>query len=291
VIYMSATPAEFELEACEGIVVEQLIRPTGLLDPIIEVRPTLNQIDDLLEEMRKVIEKDERVIITTLTKRMAEELTKYLSKLDIRCRYVHSDIDTLERVEILRDLRLGLFDVLIGVNLLREGIDLPEVSLLAVLDADKEGFLRSERSLTQIVGRVARNSNGRVIMYGDTITGSMQRTMDETQRRRKKQIAYNFAHNITPITITKSKEAIMEQAGILDAPTWLANAKVYIENKGVSKAAEAEAQYATVPALEDKAKKLKREIEKAAKELDFLEAARLKNELLSVQKILEERKK
>jgi excinuclease ABC subunit B len=292
VIYMSATPAEFELEACEGIVVEQLIRPTGLLDPIIEVRPTLNQIDDLLEEMRKIIEKDERVIITTLTKRMAEELTKYLSKLDIRCRYVHSDIDTLERVEILRDLRLGLFDVLIGVNLLREGIDLPEVSLLAILDADKEGFLRSERSLTQIVGRVARNSNGRVIMYGDTITGSMQRTMDETQRRRKKQIAYNFEHNITPVTITKSKEAIMEQAGILDAPTWLANAKVYIEKPtGISKAAEAEAQYATVPALEDKAKKLKREIEKAAKELDFLEAARLKNELLSVQKILEERKK
>jgi excinuclease ABC subunit B len=292
-IYMSATPAEFELQKCEGIVVEQLIRPTGLLDPIIEVRPTLNQIDDLLEEIRKIIEKDERVIITTLTKRMAEELSKYLSKVDIRCRYIHSEVDTLERVEILRDLRLGLFDVLIGVNLLREGIDLPEVSLLAILDADKEGFLRSDRSLTQIVGRVARNSNGRVIMYGDKITGSMQRTIDETLRRRKKQIAYNFEHNITPVTIFKSKEAIMEQSNLIDGARGRAAAipKVYMENKNAaSLAAEPSAGYSDA-GLEDKVKRLRKEIEKAAKELDFLEAARLKEQLLPLQKALEERKK
>jgi excinuclease ABC subunit B len=289
VVYMSATPAEFELAQCEGILVEQLIRPTGLLDPVIEVRPTLNQIDDLLEEMHKVIAKDERVIITTLTKRMAEELTKYLSKLDIRCRYVHSDVDTLERVEILRDLRLGIFDVLIGVNLLREGIDLPEVSLLAILDADKEGFLRSERSLTQIVGRVARNVNGKVIMYGDSITGSMQRTIDETLRRRKKQIEYNFQHDIKPTTIYKSKEAIMEQSGIADLKGKSPSPKIYVEKSSTSVAAEPNATYSnsTVQELEEKIKRLRKEIEKAAKELDFIEAARLKNELLSVQKSLE----
>ena len=293
VIYMSATPAEFELAKCEGIVVEQLIRPTGLLDPIIEVRPTLNQIDDLLEEIRKITAKDERVIITTLTKRMAEELTKYLSKVDVRCRYIHSEVDTLERVEILRDLRLGLFDVLIGVNLLREGIDLPEVSLLAILDADKEGFLRSDRSLTQIVGRVARNSNGRVIMYGDKITGSMQRTIDETLRRRKKQIEYNFRHNITPVTIFKSKEAIMEQSMLIDGNKGRAAAipKVYMENKNATTlAAEPSVGYSDA-GLEDKVKRLRKEIEKAAKELDFLEAARLKDQLLPLQKALEERKK
>jgi excinuclease ABC subunit B len=291
-IYMSATPAEFELAKCEGILVEQLIRPTGLLDPIIEVRPTLNQIDDLLEEMRKIIAKDERVIITTLTKRMAEELSKYLSKINIRCRYIHSEVDTLERVEILRDLRLGLFDVLIGVNLLREGIDLPEVSLLAILDADKEGFLRSDRSLTQIVGRVARNSNGRVIMYGDKITGSMQRTIDETMRRRKKQIAYNFEHNITPITIFKSKEAIMEQSSVIDGGRGRATVlpKIYMENKSSNVAAEPTSSYSDT-GLEDKIKRLRKEIEKAAKELDFLEAARLKDQLLPLQKALEERKK
>ncbi|MGP8214055.1 MAG: excinuclease ABC subunit UvrB [Bacteroidia bacterium] len=292
VIYMSATPAEFELHKCEGIVVEQLIRPTGLLDPVIEVRPTLNQIDDLLEEIRKITLKDERIIITTLTKRMAEELSKYLSKIDIRCRYIHSEVDTLERVEILRDLRLGLFDVLIGVNLLREGIDLPEVSLLAILDADKEGFLRSDRSLTQIVGRVARNVNGRVIMYADSVTGSMQRTIDETLRRRKKQIAYNFEHDITPVTIYKSKEAIMEQSSVIDGARGRAAAipKIYLENTSAGVAAEPATGYSD-GALEDKIKKLKKEIEKAAKELDFLEAARLKAQLLPLQKAFEERKK
>jgi len=290
VVFMSATPAEYELQQCEGIVVEQLIRPTGLLDPIIEVRPTLNQIDDLLEEIHKIIAKDERVIITTLTKRMAEELTKYLSKLDIRCRYVHSDIETLERVEILRDLRLGIFDVLIGVNLLREGIDLPEVSLLAILDADKEGFLRSERSLTQIVGRVARNQNGRVIMYGDTVTGSMQRTIDETLRRRKKQIAYNYEHNITPTTIFKSKEDIMDQSSVADLRGKSAAPKIYIEKSGSTMAAEPTAVYGTLGELEEKMKRLKKAIEKAAKELDFIEAARLKNELISIQKMVEDHK-
>ncbi|GIV44789.1 MAG: hypothetical protein KatS3mg035_1912 [Bacteroidia bacterium] len=209
VIFVSATPAEYELEKSGGIIVEQLIRPTGLLDPIIEVRPSLNQIDDLLEEIRIVAEKDERVLVTTLTKRMAEELTKFLHKAGVRCRYIHSDVDTIERVEILQDLRKGLFDVLIGVNLLREGLDLPEVSLVAIMDADKEGFLRSERSLVQTVGRAARNVNGRVIMYADTITESMQKTIDETQRRRLKQIEYNFAHNITPTPIVKSKEAML----------------------------------------------------------------------------------
>lgn len=290
VIYMSATPADYELQQCEGVVVEQLIRPTGLLDPVIEVRPTLNQIDDLLEEIHKVIAKDERVIITTLTKRMAEELTKYLTRLDIRCRYVHSDVDTLERVEILRDLRLGLFDVLIGVNLLREGIDLPEVSLLAILDADKEGYLRSERSLTQIVGRVARNVNGRVIMYGDKTTVSMQKTIDETLRRRKKQIAYNYEHDIKPTTIYKSKEAILEQSGMADLKGKSPLPKVYMDRPSVGVAAEPGATYGSSQELEEKAKHLRKAIEKAAKDLDFIEAARLKNELLSVQKTLEERK-
>ncbi|HTA28368.1 MAG TPA: excinuclease ABC subunit UvrB [Bacteroidia bacterium] len=290
-IFMSATPADYELQKVEGVVVEQLIRPTGLLDPIIEVRPTLNQIDNLLEEIRKNVEIEERVIITTLTKRMAEELAKYLSKVDVRCRYVHSDIDTLERVEILHDLRMGLFDVLIGVNLLREGIDLPEVSLLAILDADKEGFLRSERSLTQIVGRVARNSNGRVIMYADRITGSMQRTMDETQRRRKKQIAYNFEHNITPTTIIKGKESIMEQAGLGDSRS--TKAKIYLANteaENASIAAESASEYKTVPMLEEEIKRNKKAMEKAAKEMDFIEAARLRDYIQALQKRLNESK-
>lgn len=291
VIYMSATPADYELRKTEGVVVEQLIRPTGLLDPIIEVRPTLNQIDDLLEEIRKNVEKDDRVIITTLTKRMAEELAKYLTKVDVRCRYVHSDIDTLERVEILHDLRMGLFDVLIGVNLLREGIDLPEVSLLAILDADKEGFLRSERSLTQIVGRVARNSEGRVIMYADRITGSMQRTMDETQRRRKRQIAYNYEHGITPTTIIKSKESIMEQSGLGSDRS--NKPKIYLENRdtsGIGVAAEPVVEYQTIPKLEEEIKSTKKAMEKAAKEMDFIEAARLRDQLQALQKRLEGKK-
>ncbi len=290
-IFMSATPADYELQKAEGVVVEQLIRPTGLLDPIIEVRPTLNQIDNLLEEIRKNVEIEERVIITTLTKRMAEELAKYLAKVDVRCRYVHSDIDTLERVEILHDLRMGLFDVLIGVNLLREGIDLPEVSLLAILDADKEGFLRSERSLTQIVGRVARNSNGRVIMYADRITGSMQKTMDETQRRRKKQIAYNYEHNITPTTIIKGKESIMEQAGLGDSRS--TKAKIYLANteaQNAALAAESLTEYQSIPKLEDEIKRTKKAMEKAAKEMDFIEAARLRDHLQALQKMLESKK-
>lgn len=288
VIYMSATPADYEVAQCEGVVVEQLIRPTGLLDPVIEVRPTLNQIDDLLEEIRKTTGRDERCIITTLTKRMAEELAKYLSRLDVRCRYIHSDIDTLERVEILRDLRLGLFDVLIGINLLREGIDLPEVSLLAVLDADKEGFLRSERSLTQIVGRVARNVNGRVIMYADKTTESMQKTIDETLRRRKKQIEYNYKNKITPVTITKSKESIMESARAIDNSGY-EMPKIFLEKQeGI--AAEPGASYGSPAVTEEKIKQLKKAIEKAAKDLDFIEAARLKTELLKLQKFLDETK-
>ncbi len=285
VVYMSATPADYELNQCEGVVVEQLIRPTGLLDPVIEVRPTLNQIDDLLEEIRKVTARDERCIITTLTKRMAEELAKYLTRLDVRCRYIHSDIDTLERVEILRDLRLGLFDVLIGINLLREGIDLPEVSLLAVLDADKEGFLRSERALTQIVGRVARNANGRVIMYADAVTESMQKTMDETLRRRKKQIEYNYKNKITPATILKSKEAIMENARVTETADYQLP-KVYLE-KSEGVAAEPGASYGSAEQTSERIKQLKKQIEKAAKELDFIEAARLKEELLRLQKGVE----
>ncbi len=290
-IFMSATPADYELQKAEGVVVEQLIRPTGLLDPIIEVRPTLNQIDNLLEEIRKNVEIEERVIITTLTKRMAEELAKYLAKVDVRCRYVHSDIDTLERVEILHDLRMGLFDVLIGVNLLREGIDLPEVSLLAILDADKEGFLRSERSLTQIVGRVARNSNGRVIMYADRITGSMQRTMDETQRRRKRQIAYNYEHGITPTTIIKGKESIMDQAGLGDSRS--TKAKIYLANteaQNAALAAESLTEYQTIPKLEEEIKRTKKAMEKAAKEMDFIEAARLRDHLQALQNKLNGKK-
>lgn len=286
VIFMSATPADFELQKCDGIVVEQLIRPTGLLDPVIEVRPTLNQIDDLMEEIRKITEKDERTVITTLTKRMAEELTKYLSKLDIRCRYIHSDIETLERVEILRDLRLGLFDVLIGVNLLREGIDLPEVSLLAILDADKEGYLRSERSLTQIVGRVARNVNGKVIMYADKITGSMQKTIDETLRRRKKQITYNYENKVTPETIKKTKEAIIEQAGVTFSGSRPAGPRIYPEKTENELAAEPGAAYLTQTQLEDRVKWLRKAMEKAAKELDFIEAARLRDELHATQKLI-----
>ena len=273
VIYVSATPADYELQKTEGVYVEQVIRPTGLLDPIIEVRPSLNQIDDLIEEIQQRCEVDERVLVTTLTKRMAEELTKYLTKVSIRCRYIHSDVDTLERVEIMQDLRKGLFDVLIGVNLLREGLDLPEVSLVAILDADKEGFLRSHRSLTQTVGRAARNINGKAIMYGDKITASMQKTIDETNYRREKQINYNTQNNLQPKALNKS------------LGTTLGNNSVstqYYENQAL-KAAEPESLYLTKPEIEKKIREARKAMEKAAKELDFMQAAKLRDEIKALQ--------
>ena len=274
VIYISATPADYELQKTEGLYVEQIIRPTGLLDPIIEVRPSLNQIDDLIEEMQQRIEKDERTLVTTLTKRMAEELTKYLSRVDIRCRYIHSDVDTLERVEIMSDLRKGIFDVLIGVNLLREGLDLPEVSLVAILDADKEGFLRSARSLTQTVGRAARNVNGKALMYADKITKSMQKTIDETNYRREKQINYNTKHNITPTALKKS----------LDNALVGKKAVAYeFEQAPTLKAAEEEVAYFTKDQLESRIRTLRKEMEKAAKELDFMQAARFRDEIKMLQ--------
>lgn len=287
VIYVSATPAEFELEQSEGVVVEQLIRPTGLLDPVIEVRPCGNQVDDLLEEVRIVIERDERVLVTTLTKRMAEELTKYLTRMGIRCRYIHSDVETLERVEILSNLRNGLFDVLVGVNLLREGLDLPEVSLVAILDADKEGFLRSERSLVQTVGRAARNVNGKVIMYADKITDSMDKTIQETQRRRLKQIEYNFEHNLVPTQITKSKENIM--AGLYKTKD--KDKRDYsLPDEKNPMAADPLTEYLTSEQLEQLIARTKKSMEKAAREMDFMEAARLRDEMLDLQKKLKEKK-
>jgi excinuclease ABC subunit B len=273
VIYVSATPADYELQKSEGIYVEQVIRPTGLLDPIIEIRPSLNQIDDLIEEIQVRCEADERVLVTTLTKRMAEELTKYLTKVSIRCRYIHSDVDTLERVEIMQDLRKGLFDVLIGVNLLREGLDLPEVSLVAILDADKEGFLRSHRSLTQTVGRAARNVNGKAILYADKITNSMQKTMDETTYRREKQIAYNTLHGLSPKALNKSLGNALSNNSV---------STQYYEDK-VLKAAEPESLYLTKPEIEKKIRDLRKMMEKAAKELNFIEAAKLRDEIKSWQ--------
>lgn len=273
VVYVSATPADYELQKSEGIYVEQVIRPTGLLDPIIEIRPSLNQIDDLIEEIQLRCEADERVLVTTLTKRMAEELTKYLTKVSIRCRYIHSDVDTLERVEIMQDLRKGLFDVLIGVNLLREGLDLPEVSLVAILDADKEGFLRSHRSLTQTVGRAARNVNGKAIMYADKITASMQKTIDETNYRREKQIAYNTKHNLQPKALNKSLNNALSNNSV---------STQYYEDK-VLKAAEPESLYLTKPEIEKKIRDLRKMMEKAAKELNFIEAAKLRDEIKSWQ--------
>ncbi len=283
-IYVTATPADYELKKSEGIVVEQLIRPTGLLDPVIEVRPSLNQIDDLLEEINTVVNKNERALVTTLTKRMAEELTKYLSNINIKCRYIHSDVDTIERVEIMRELRLGAFDVLVGVNLLREGLDLPEVSLVAILDADKEGFLRSERSLTQTAGRAARNINSKVIMFADKITSSMQKTIDETDRKREKQIAYNIKHNITPSSINKSTEAILGQTAVADSKNIIP--VPYIENEKINVAADPVIKYMTVNQLKQAIAKSKKEIEKAAKELNFIEAARLRDELIELEDLL-----
>lgn len=284
-IYVSATPGDYELQKCEGVVVEQLIRPTGLLDPIIEVRTSLNQIDDLLDEMEQVIHKKERVLVTTLTKRMAEELSAYMIRLGIRCRYIHSEIDTLDRVEILRELRLGSFDVLVGVNLLREGLDLPEVSLVAILDADKEGFLRSERSLTQTAGRAARNINSKVIMYADKMTGSMQRTIDETNRRREKQLKYNEDNNITPKQIMKSVEAIMGQTSVMDKAQ--IHPKAYIENDSVNVAADPVVKYMSKEQIQKAITKSKKEMEKAVKELDFIMAARFRDEIFELEKLLE----
>ena len=277
VIYMSATPADYELERSEGVYAEQVIRPTGLLDPRIEVRPSLNQVDDLMNEINIRAERDERVLVTTLTKRMAEELTKYLTRYGVRCRYVHSDVDTLERVEIMRDLRLGVFDVLIGVNLLREGLDFPEVSLVAILDADKEGFLRSERSLVQTIGRAARNIDGLAIMYADTITESMQKTIDETNRRRSKQMAYNEAHGITPQQLTKSRESILKGAS-------MAKSSVSYELEQLQqKAAEEEEIYLNIDQLEKNIYKTRKQMEEAARALDFIEAANLRDKLLRLE--------
>jgi len=283
IIYVSATPADYELEMSEGIVAEQLIRPTGLLDPVIEVRPSANQIDDLIEEVQLRIERDERTLVTTLTKRMAEELQKYLDKMGIACRYVHSEVDTIERVEILRQLRLGDFDVLIGVNLLREGLDLPEVSLVIILDADKEGFLRNERSLVQTVGRAARNVNGRVIMYADKITDSMQKTIEETERRRAMQIAYNEEHGKVPVALNKSKEGIMRSTKVADGDAYARFNKEDELPDSLTMAAEPQMEYGSPEAL-DKAIAVKRkQMEKAAKDLDFVEAARLRDQLFELQ--------
>lgn len=282
VIYVSATPADFELEQTEGVVVEQIVRPTGLLDPPIEVRPSVNQIDDLMEEIQKRIEADERVLVTTLTKRMSEELTKYLLKLNIRVRYIHSEVDTLDRVEIIRDLRLGGFDVLVGVNLLREGLDMPEVSLVAILDADKEGFLRNARSLTQTAGRAARNANGLVIFYADKITESMQITIDETNRRRAVQMAYNEEHGITPETITKTREEIINQKSILDIRG--KRKHVYIEPEEISIAADPVIGYMSKDQLKRLVDVTEDKMKKAAKELDFISAAQFRDELFALKK-------
>jgi excinuclease ABC subunit B len=292
-IFVSATPADYELEKSEGIVVEQVVRPTGLLDPPIEVRPSVNQIDDLLDEIDKRIKKGDRVLVTTLTKRMAEEMTKYLERINIKCKYIHSEVDALQRVEILRELRLGTIDVLVGVNLLREGLDLPEVSLVAILDADKEGFLRNERSLTQTAGRAARNVDGLVIFYADVMTESMQKTIDETTRRREKQVAYNIEHNITPTTIKKSTQQIMAQGSVLDVRGYdPANPySIKPDEDIVPIAAEDETEYKTIPQMEKGIAKIKKQMEKAAKDLDFMEAARLRDELFRLQKELEGMKK
>ncbi len=284
VIFVSATPSNYEMEHCEGVVVEQIVRPTGLLEPIIEVRPSINQIDDLLDEIDKRIKAGGRVLVATLTKKMAEELDKYLKRINLKSKYIHSEVDTLERVEILRDLRLGVIDVVVGVNLLREGLDLPEVSLMAILDADKEGFLRNERSLTQMAGRAARNVNGLVIFYANKITDSMQRTIDETNRRREKQINFNTQHGITPTTIIKSIDQIMKQGSVLDIKGFDPNSQYAIMDELPQMAAEAEGTYRTANQLDKLINSTKKAMEKAAKDLDFMEAARLRDSLFKLQK-------
>ncbi len=285
VVYVSATPSEYELRKSDGVVVEQIIRPTGLLDPLIDVRPSKNQIDDLLEEIDERVKKKERVLVTTLTKRMAEELTKFLERASVKCRYIHSEVQTLDRVEILRELRLGIFDVLVGVNLLREGLDLPEVSLVAILDADKEGFLRNQRSLVQTIGRAARNENGRVIMYADKTTESMQLAIDETNRRRKIQQDYNLANGITPKTILKSIDSILGQTKVADSKKSMK--RYYIEDEEKSLAADPVTAYLAKDELVKMADRTRKAMEKAAKELEFMEAARLRDEYLAIQKLIE----
>jgi len=287
-IYVSATPGDYELEKSGGLIIEQVVRPTGLLDPPIEVRPSINQIDDIMEEIDERVKKNERVLITTLTKRMAEELNKYLSRVSIKCKYIHSEVHTLDRIEIIRDLRLGKFDVLIGVNLLREGLDLPEVSLVCILDADKEGFLRNRRSLIQVAGRAARNSNGLVIMYADKITESMQLTIDETQRRREKQIAYNTENNIIPQTILKSKDEIMQQTSVLDIRR--ISPDVYIEQSDeMLLVAEPVIQYMTAEQLTRSIEDTRKKMLDASKDTDFLTAAKLRDEMLAMQRLLKEK--
>ncbi|MFN5021903.1 MAG: excinuclease ABC subunit UvrB [bacterium] len=292
VVFVSATPSDYELNKTEGVVVEQVVRPTGLLDPPIEVRPSINQVDDLLDEIDKTVKKGDRVLVTTLTKRMSEEMDKYLQRIHIKSKYIHSEVDTLERVEILRQLRLGEIDVLVGVNLLREGLDLPEVSLVAILDADKEGFLRNEKSLTQTAGRAARNVDGRVIFYADRITGSMQKTMDETERRRAKQVAYNTAHNIIPTSVNKSKEEVFAQTAVLDIKGFdeKNSLAAVAEQQQSTKAAEDQNEYNTIPQMEKHIAKLKKTMEKAAKDLDFMEAARLRDLMFESKKKMEEMK-
>jgi excinuclease ABC subunit B len=287
-IFVSATPGEYELQQTGGVVVEQVVRPTGLIEPPIEVRPSVNQIDDLLDEIDKTVKKGDRVLVTTLTKRMAEEMDKYLGRINIKSKYIHSDVDTLERIEILRSLRLGDINVLVGVNLLREGLDLPEVALVAILDADKEGFLRNERSLTQTAGRAARNVDGKVIFYADKMTMSMQRTIDETNRRREKQVAYNTLHNITPTTVNKSIDQIMKQTSVLDIKGF-DESKPYaiMGDAQLNTAAEEQVSYKTIPQMEKAIAQTKKLMERAAKDLNFMEAATLRDEMFRLQKELE----